>query len=141
MIQFKQSSVHDVIHLDSLELNKFNINFIISCRTQKQKGLFAIGLATFNLSSFEITKYLTCNQELAIMLDCDAPIILGTLKISAQLGCGKLYFGKEFVGIIQNLYNVFKNFVGSIGNFVIIKDRIQIVQSILPQNFSLVETC
>lgn len=98
VIHFKQSSTHEVIHLDTLELDRLLIKFTISCRTQKQKGVLTIGTAKFKMSSFENTKYLTSNQELAIMLDCDAPIVLGNLKVTIQLGCDKLYFGREFIG-------------------------------------------
>lgn len=104
VIHFKQSTIHEIVHLDSLELNRLNIKFTISCRTQRQKGAFTIGIAKFLMSCFENTKYLTSNQELAILLDCEAPITLGTLKISVQLGCDKLYFGKEFIGIIRAIF-------------------------------------
>lgn len=98
VIHFKQSNIHEIANLNSIELDKLSIKFTISCRTQKQKGISQLGIAKFLLSCFESTKYLTSNQELAIMLDCDAPITIGFLKVSVQLGCDKLYFGKEFIG-------------------------------------------
>lgn len=91
-------SMHEVVHLDKINLKTLNITFHINCRMQRQKGSLAIGFATFNFGSFENTKYLTCNQELTL-LDNNAPIAVGNLKITIQLGCGKLYFGKEFIGI------------------------------------------
>lgn len=79
---------------------------------QRQKGSLPIGYAKFNFGSFENTKYLTCNQELTL-LDNNAPISLGKLKITIQLGCGKLYFGKEFIGMqINNLLELLLLFYG-----------------------------
>lgn len=44
------------------------------------------------------TRYLSKSQELPLMLSEDVPITLGSLKISVELGCDGLYFGKEFIG-------------------------------------------
>ncbi|XP_017783933.1 PREDICTED: uncharacterized protein LOC108567779 [Nicrophorus vespilloides] len=100
-IYFKQISIHDVTNIDSMNLEAVDLVFQVSSRTLKQKGQNILGQARFNMGSFLSTKYFNCNQELVVWLINDAPIMLGTIKINLQLGCGRLYFGKEFLDSIS----------------------------------------
>lgn len=68
----------------------------------KQKRSNIIGYVTFHMDSFEVTKNLCCIQEFPIISE---DFVLGTLKMTLQLGCGRMYFGKEFVG--NNIVNEF----------------------------------
>lgn len=88
------------MNLDQIDLSAVNIKFQVSCRTLKKKSSDILGYAIFNIGSFLNSKHLSINQNLPVMLNSEAPIIIGTLKVSLQLGCGQLYFGKEFIGKI-----------------------------------------
>ncbi|KAJ8937561.1 hypothetical protein NQ314_011796 [Rhamnusium bicolor] len=100
-INFKQVTIHDVRNLDKLNLDKLEIKFKISQRTAKQKHAGILGFAKFNLGSFLLSKYLTCGRGLSIFLNENTPIVVGTLKVSLQLGCGRLYFGQEFIDAVS----------------------------------------
>ncbi|KAI4462552.1 hypothetical protein MML48_4g00021848 [Holotrichia oblita] len=108
-IYFKQISLHDIANLDDIDLAAVNIKFQISCRTLKQKSSNILGCATFNLASFLNSKHLSLNQTLLVMLNNEVPIVIGTLKVSLQLGCGQLYFGKEFIDAIYSNKENIKN--------------------------------
>ncbi|KAI4462560.1 hypothetical protein MML48_4g00012375 [Holotrichia oblita] len=108
-IYFKQISQHDIANLDDIDLAAVNIKFQISCRTLKQKSSNILGCATFNLASFLNSKHLSLNQTLLVMLNNEVPIVIGTLKVSLQLGCGQLYFGKEFIDAIYSNKENIKN--------------------------------
>lgn len=101
VINFKQTSIHDIGCLNRINLEDAIVTFRLSFRNFKQKHPLSLGVANFNFSSFEVSKNFTCNQELTLRLQ-DPPIITGGLKISVQLGCGRLYFGKEFIGRVGN---------------------------------------
>ncbi|GJQ83131.1 hypothetical protein Trydic_g15369 [Trypoxylus dichotomus] len=101
-IYFKQISLHDVANLSEIDLATVNIKFQISCRTLKQKNSNVLGYATFNLASFLSSRHFSLNQNLLVMLNSDAPIVIGVVKVSLQLGCGQLYFGKEFIDAIHS---------------------------------------
>ncbi|KAF5286741.1 hypothetical protein FQA39_LY04163 [Lamprigera yunnana] len=98
-IYFKHTSVHEITNLQQLDLNSIEIKFQVSSRMMKQKKPNVLGYATFNMRLFEITKDM-CYMEYLPILSED--FILGTIKITIQLGCGKLYFGKEFVDFVNN---------------------------------------
>lgn len=97
-VSFKQISVHDVANLNAIDVQKFQIDFIVSSRTLKQKNVNILGTAVYNLSSLLASKHLTSSERLILYLKEESPIIMGTLKVTVKLGCGKLYFGKDFVG-------------------------------------------
>jgi hypothetical protein len=97
-ITFKQTSIHDLGSFNKIKLEDAVITFRLSFRNFKQKQPVSLGVAKFNFSSFEVTKNFACNQELTLRLSDNTPIVVGGLKISVQLGCGRLYFGKEFIG-------------------------------------------
>lgn len=85
-------------NLDKINLRNVDITFKISCRTLKQRETNVLGVARFNLGVVELSKYVSCSQRLPITLSEDSPVVLGHLKVFVKLGCGRLYFGKEFVG-------------------------------------------
>lgn len=99
LINFKQITIHDVKNLDKCNLDECEIKVKISYRTQKQKNASTLGFAKFNFDSFLISKNLTCNRNLSVYLTESSPIVVGYLKVSLSLGCGKLYFGQEFIGM------------------------------------------
>ncbi|KAJ8982704.1 hypothetical protein NQ317_004511 [Molorchus minor] len=86
-INFKQVSIHDVKNFDKLNLEEHNLSFKLSYRTSKQKSATVLGFASKGLSVF---------------LGDRSPIVVGTLKVSLQLGCGRLYFGQEFIDAIKS---------------------------------------
>ncbi|XP_044255228.1 uncharacterized protein LOC123005506 [Tribolium madens] len=102
VVNFKQTSIHDIENLSRVKLEDAIITFRLSFRNFKQKQPITLGVAHFNFSSFQVSKNFTCNQELTLRLQGNAPIVVGGLKISVQLGCGRLYFGKEFIDAITN---------------------------------------
>lgn len=111
-IQFKQVSLHDVANLDAETLQKSHITFTVSCRTPKQKSINVLGTATFDMSALQLSKYLTVTERLVLYMKQHSPVILGSLKVTIKLGCGKLYFGKEFVGMFStDLVKCFCNVV------------------------------
>lgn len=89
--------------MSEIDLAAVNIKFQVSCRTLKQKQGNILGYAMLNMASFLNARHLSLNQNLLVMLNSDAPIVIGTLKVSLQLGCGQLYFGKEFIGKINKV--------------------------------------
>lgn len=97
-ICFKHTSTHDIVNLQQVNLSAIELKFQISTRAMKQKRSNILGYAVFNMSLFEITKNMCCIEHLPIMSD---DFVLGTIKVTVQLGCGRLYFGKEFVEFIE----------------------------------------
>lgn len=100
-INFQHTSIHDIMNLLEVKLQNTEIKFQVSSRTMKQKRGNILGTATFNMSSFEVTKYLSYSHAFPIMSE---DFSLGTLKVTLQLGCGRMYFGKEFVGTILRCF-------------------------------------
>lgn len=90
--------MHDITNLDRIALRDVDVTFRVSCRTLKQKETNVLGVAKFNLGAVELSKYVSCSQRLPITLNEDSPVVVGHLKVFVKLGCGRLYFGKEFVG-------------------------------------------
>lgn len=116
-VYFKTLSVHDVVNLDKICLRDVNVTFKISCRTLKQRETNVLGVAKFNLGAVELSKYVSCSQRLPVTLDEDSPVVIGHLKVFIKFGCGKLYFGKEFVGKTYPQFFLFD------GLFVFVFDR------------------
>ncbi|KAK4880800.1 hypothetical protein RN001_008946 [Aquatica leii] len=85
-ICFKHTSTHDIVNLQQVNLSAIELKFQISTRAMKQKRSNILGYAVFNM------------KHLPIMSD---DFVLGTIKVTVQLGCGRLYFGKEFVEFIE----------------------------------------
>ncbi|KAJ8945065.1 hypothetical protein NQ318_005245, partial [Aromia moschata] len=101
-VNFKQVTIQDVKGLDKLDLEGQELKFKISYRTARQKTASLLGVARFSLGSFLCSKNLTCHRGLAVFLNENSPIVVGTLKVSLQLGCGRLYFGQEFIDAINS---------------------------------------
>lgn len=101
-IHFKHVSVHEITGLETTNLNKCELKFKLTYRNNKQKNSSLLGFAIFHFNVFEVAKNLTCHRAISIVLNEKVPIVLGTLKLTVQLGCGKLYFGKEFIDAIDS---------------------------------------
>lgn len=102
-VYFRQQKIHSVSNIHMLDLNSVNINFRVSFRSAKQRLALKVGTASFNLGSLITNRFLSCEQELVLMNE-NAPVALGAVKVSVQLGCDKLYFGKEFIGNFVKIY-------------------------------------
>lgn len=104
VINFRHIEIHNVLALDKVNLNDVEISFILNYRTLKNKSFNLLGVAKFNFGSFLTSKYLSCSRALPVFFTEKIPIAVGSLKVSLQLGCGRLYFGQEFIGMLQSLY-------------------------------------
>lgn len=104
-LSFRHTSIHDVENVPSAIEKNISIDIFINYRNPRQKNATLFGCAKFYLNSFEYSENLICNRGIIVQLDENTPLELGILKISVQLGCGRLYFGKEFLNSIQ-LHNV-----------------------------------
>lgn len=100
-ITFRQISIHDVDNICTAINENISITFNINYRNSKQKSASRLGCAKFYFSTFDLTRNLTCNRGLIVQLNDSTPVVLGVLKISVQLGCGRLYFGKEFLQAVN----------------------------------------
>lgn len=101
-IYFRQQSIHLVSNIKLLDLSNVKIEFEVSLRSMKQRVALLIGKAVFNLGTLTANQFLSCEQEL-VLVNESAPVVLGSLKVSFQFGCDKLYFGKEFIGTVNYL--------------------------------------
>lgn len=99
-IYFRQQSIHLVSNINLLDLSNVKIEFRVSFRSMKQRVALLIGKAVFNLGTLTANQFLSCEQEL-VLVNESAPVVLGSLKVSFQFGCDKLYFGKEFIDAIS----------------------------------------
>ncbi|KAG5899964.1 hypothetical protein JTB14_034535 [Gonioctena quinquepunctata] len=97
VINFKQVAIHEIKSLDKVNLGNCDIQFRVSFRNCKQKNAVLLGFAKFNFEEFLFTKSLSCSRGLVVFLNESSPISVGILKLSLQLGCGRLYFGQEFI--------------------------------------------
>lgn len=96
-VYFRQQSMHQISNVNMLDLSSIKVEFRVSFRCLKQRTALLIGIATINLGSLITNRFLSSEQELVIVNE-NAPVVLGTLKVMLQFGCDKLYFGKEFIG-------------------------------------------
>ncbi|CAH1159661.1 unnamed protein product [Phaedon cochleariae] len=101
VINFKKVTLHDIERLQNIDLSCCNMQFKISFRNVRQKSTILLGYANFNFGEFLLTKNATCSRGLIVNLNDYSPISVGTLKVSLQLGCGRLYFGQEFIDAIK----------------------------------------
>ncbi|CAH0561232.1 unnamed protein product [Brassicogethes aeneus] len=102
-INFKQTTLHDITNIENINLHKCDLKFKITYKNNKQKTSALLGYAIFHFNCFEVSKNLTSSRGLSIILNEKTPIVLGILKVSLQLGCGRLYFGKEFIDAINDV--------------------------------------
>ncbi|KAL3266642.1 hypothetical protein HHI36_010805 [Cryptolaemus montrouzieri] len=100
-IPFKQTSMHNIKNVDQINLEGIEMKFQISCRTMKQKNVAPLGSAIFNFSRFESSPSLTCIEELPINFNDNVPIVLGKLRVTLQMGCDRIYFGREFIASFE----------------------------------------
>lgn len=96
IICFKQSCVFDL----KCFLPDAQIKFTVSCRTIRQKGINVLGVAKFCFTSALLAKNLSCSLKLAVFLKDESAINVGFLKVCVKFGCGRIYFGKEFVNAV-----------------------------------------
>lgn len=98
-IYFKHVALHNLKHLTDLNICNTLIQFKITFRGYAQKQFHLLGCATFNFGELLLQKNLTCYKGLSLEINNNTPIVVGTLKVLFQLGCGRLYFGPEFIGM------------------------------------------
>lgn len=97
-VHFKHTSVHSIQNLDKISLGGIKLKFKITCRTMKQKSVIPIGSGVFNFQKLESCPTLTCTDTIPVNFDNSVPIVLGSLRVTVQMGYGKLYYGNEFIG-------------------------------------------
>lgn len=86
-------------NLNVVNLEEVDVVFNITARTLRQKKSIILGAAKFNLIEVCNSPFLSCLQEVPVFLTGDSPIVVGIIRIQLQLGCDRIYFGKEFIGI------------------------------------------
>nr|XP_022906378.1 uncharacterized protein LOC111418148 [Onthophagus taurus] len=101
-IIFKQISLHEIQHIENVNLQTLEIKFQISSRTHRQKSINVLGTATFNLNLLLENENFTANNDLLIFQN-EAPIVIGKLKIGLEFGCGQSYFGENFLRTLDPL--------------------------------------
>ncbi|XP_050315160.1 C2 domain-containing protein 3-like [Anthonomus grandis grandis] len=100
VIHLKQSFTHTVRNLYSENLDNHDLIFHIKFKNSGQKKSESLGVARLNFGAFKESDSASCGKSLPIFLDEGLEIALGVLKVTVQLGAGKLYFGKEFVDAV-----------------------------------------
>nr|CAI5849123.1 unnamed protein product [Callosobruchus analis] len=101
-VSFKHVSIHNIQNLTSVGLDQINLEFKICYRCPKQKSSYILGCTKFSFGEFIESKGLTCSRNLSVFISNKTPIVIGTLKLSVQLGCDRLYFGQEFIDAIKS---------------------------------------
>nr|CAH7764653.1 unnamed protein product [Callosobruchus chinensis] len=100
-VSFKHVSIHTIQNLASVSLDQINLEFKVCYRCPKRKSSYILGYAKFNFGEFIESEGLTC-RNLSVFISNKTPIVIGTLKLSVQLGCDRLYFGQEFIDAIKS---------------------------------------
>lgn len=101
-------------NLYNCSLEDHNLIFTIRCKKSSHHKSEHLGVAKFNFGVFNTSKNASCGKSLPIYLDENSSISVGNIKVTIQLGAGKLYFGQEFLGNSRNtsLYFFTAIFVG-----------------------------
>lgn len=94
-VHFKHTATYDIANLTRLNKANATIRFQVSCRTIKERKSIALGSANFDISSMALLPDLACSRTLSVS---DDVFVCGSLTVSFELGCGRLYYGKEFIG-------------------------------------------
>ncbi|XP_066150270.1 uncharacterized protein [Euwallacea fornicatus] len=98
VIYLKQAFIHSVCNLHNCNLEEHDLIFIIRYKSSFQNKSEQLGIAKFNFGVFNNTKNASSGKTLSIYLNETSSISVGTIKVTIQLGAGKLYFGQEFIG-------------------------------------------
>ncbi|XP_076255909.1 uncharacterized protein LOC143193530 [Rhynchophorus ferrugineus] len=104
VIPFKRTLIHNVINISLCGEEEWCINFIIKYKNSINKTFQLLGVAKFNMENLIYKEDLTCSETLPIYLTEKSPIVIGTLKLTIQLGCGRVFFGKEFIDAVNFKY-------------------------------------
>lgn len=97
-IFFNHTVIHKLKKLSQADIHNYDIEFKVSYRSHGQQFNF-FGCATFNFGELLNQANFECSKNLNLNVDKNIPITIGCLKVLFQLGCGKLYFGSEFIGM------------------------------------------
>lgn len=68
-------------------------------RHLNQRSPTELGTGCININDALTTKYLNTTQRVTVV---NKGIKVGELKVTIQLGCDGIHFGKEFIGMYQN---------------------------------------
>ncbi|XP_066246951.1 uncharacterized protein [Euwallacea similis] len=98
VIYLKQTFVHSVCNLHKCNLEDYDLTFTIRYKSSFQNKSEQLGIAKFNFGVFNNTKNASSGKTLSIYLNEASSISVGSIKVTLQLGAGKLYFGQEFIG-------------------------------------------
>lgn len=98
MIYLKQTNIHSVNNLYNYNLEDHHLIFTIRCKKSPHHKSEHLGVAKFNFGVFNSSKNASCGKSLPIYLEENSSISVGNIKVTLQLGAGKLYFGQEFLG-------------------------------------------
>ncbi|KAL1509796.1 hypothetical protein ABEB36_004478 [Hypothenemus hampei] len=108
-INLKHTSVHSVSNLYNCDLEDHDLVFTIRYKRTGQKKSEQLGIAKFNFGYFNNSKTFSTGKTVPIYLNEKSTITIGILKVTVQLGVGKIYFGQEFLDAVSHqdvIYNV-----------------------------------
>ncbi|KAH1026500.1 hypothetical protein HUJ05_000163 [Dendroctonus ponderosae] len=102
VIHVRQAFIHSICNLYNCNLEDHDISFVVRFKSSSKKKAEQLGVAKFNFGAFTHSPTASCGKTLPIFLSEDSTISVGTLKVTLQLGAGKLYFGQEFLDAVLN---------------------------------------
>lgn len=97
-IFFNNTVIHNLKKLSQANIFKYEIEFKVSYRSHGQQ-FKSLGYATFNFGELLNQKNVKCYKNLSLQVDKNVPIVVGSLKLLFQLGCGRSYFGSKLIGM------------------------------------------
>lgn len=98
VIAFKKTFIHNVKNNFSFDEEEY-IKFIVKYKNSINRTFQLLGLTKFSMENLIHKQDLTWSDTLPIYLTEKSPIVIGTLKLTIEMGCGRVFFGKEFIGM------------------------------------------
>lgn len=105
VIYFNNESVHEIP--PSYSKLRLPLKFKLFHRHLNQRTPTEFGLGSICISDAVHSEHLSVTQRLAIV---NKGIKVGELKVTLELGCDRIHFGKEFVGEILFFFFTLKQF-------------------------------
>ncbi|KAH1019281.1 hypothetical protein HUJ04_009124 [Dendroctonus ponderosae] len=102
VIHVRQAFIHSICNLYNCNLKDHDISFVVRFKSSSKKKAEQLVVAKFNFGAFTHSPTASCEKTLPIFFSEDSTISVGTLKVTLQLGAGKLYFGQEFLDAVLN---------------------------------------
>ncbi|ENN76373.1 hypothetical protein YQE_07095, partial [Dendroctonus ponderosae] len=118
IIHVRQAFTHSICNLYNCNLKDHDISFVVRFKSSSKKKAEQLVVAKFNFGAFTHSPTASCEKTLPIFFSEDSTISVGTLKVTLQLGAGKLYFGQEFLGMSQKVELLFGFLYISEANFL-----------------------